>query len=99
MTARTHIADCQCASCWPVHPVRYVGDLTARHLGQTVSIPDLHPPGLDYDAPPVTITGRLDGLDRVSSAPHMVRVNLGPARATLDRPLPLNHRCWIAQQP
>ena len=86
---------CPCSDCWPLPPVRMIGDLTARHLGRTISIPNLHQPGADWDAPKVTVTGKLDGLTRVTFGAGEVFVKLLPKGVALDRSLPLTWPCEV----
>jgi len=70
-----------------------VGDL-AKHLGKRVEIPGLHQPGADWDAPKVSVTGRVVGLRPVlgpfAAVTPAVWVDLVP-RGQLDRPLPIGH--------
>ena len=86
---------CPCPDCWPLPPVRMIGDLTARHLGRTISIPNLHQPGADWDAPKVTVTGKLDKLTSVPFGCGEVWVGLSPKTVQLDRPLPLTWPCEV----
>ena len=49
-----------------IRTVATIRDLKPLHTqGARVRIPDLHQPGQDFDAPHVTVTGRLYGMRRV----------------------------------
>ncbi len=87
---------CCCADCWPLPAVRMVGDLSARHLGRKISIPNLHQPADDFDAPTVTVTGKLIGLTLPGMGWGQVWVNLSPKGVSLDRVLPLTWPCEVA---
>ena len=90
---------CTCPDCWPLPLVRRIGDLTARHFGRTIRIPDLHQPGEDWDGPKVVVTGKLDGLASVPYGRGEVWVRLAPKTASLDRPLPLTWPCELVSGP
>lgn len=85
---------CTCPKCWPVPPVRRIGDLSARHIGMRITIPDLHQPGEDWDAPRVSVSGRLDGLTSAYGKLE-VWVKLRPKTVELDRPLPISWPCEV----
>ncbi len=72
-----------------------LADLTPRHFGHTIAIPDLHQPGTDWDAPKVTVGGLLTGLSWARYDRAMVWVRLAPKSAALDTPLPLTWPCRI----
>ena len=86
---------CPCPECWPLPPVRMVGDLTARHIGKRIRIPGLHQPGADWDAPKVAVEGKLDKLVSVTFGRGEVWVALTPKAVALDRPLPLDWACEV----
>jgi hypothetical protein len=80
-----------------VSTVRIIGDLTVRHLGCRIRIPDLHQPGTDWDAPKVTVEGTLIGLRLATFG--LVRacwVDIRP-QEQLDSPLLPNHPCHIEE--
>lgn len=76
-----------------------VGDLTPRHFGRRIEIPDLHQPGTDFDDPKVTVTGLLRGL----SSAHGTRgvwVTFSPSSpSALNRPLPIDHPVRVIGDP
>ena len=68
-----------------------VGDLTVRHLGRRIRLDNLMQPGLDWDAPRVSVEARLVGISQ-AWGPGL-RLHLRPALAwalvSLDTPITL----------
>lgn len=80
-------------ACEPV--VRTVGDLTARHLGKRIRIPGLHQPGADWDAPHVTVEGRLNGMRAVGDFINSRAVRLELSGASMHDIITLSHPCEV----
>ena len=79
--------------------IQTVADLTPKHLGKVIRIPDLQQPGLDFDAPRVTITGRYYGRAPVPGGWWRMDVRLrGGGVLQLDTPVPGNHPCYLTSE-
>ena len=69
-----------------------VGDLTARHLGRRIRLDGLHQPGLDWDAPRVSVEARLVGISQAWGPGlrlHLRPANLAWVLVSLDTPITL----------
>jgi hypothetical protein len=76
-----------------------VEDLKPIHVrGTQIRIPDLHMPGLDFDAPHVTVTGRLYSMRRTLGGwlLDVRRTHAGPS--LLDTPIPGTHPCYLVRE-
>lgn len=80
--------------------VTTVADLTARHEGKRIRIPDLQLPGVDFDYPHVTVTGKYFGRRPADTERWWwvdVRTTLYGG-LLLDTPLPAAHPCFLVSE-
>ena len=79
--------------------VSTVAHLTKHHEGKPIRIPDLQQPGLDFDAPRVTVRGRYYGMRPAEGGWWWLDVRLRSGGVPLlDTPLPPSHPCYLTAE-
>lgn len=71
--------------------VQCVAHLAKHHEGKPIRIPDLQQPGLDFDAPRVTVRGRYYGRRPAEGGWWWLDVRL-------RTPLPPSHPCYLTAE-